>query len=194
MSTGQRIGQSAGEGRGFFKSWMKVALVTIIFAVLAMALGNVIWPPAEGGPEPTSGQVSSFIILAVLTALTFGLGISFLLFGFPFVRKVVGGSKLRVWAAYLSIGWLLVSWYDYLIVNYKSWTKVAYFSGESHSLSLMDYPMLNDTEHELVEELAEDMKEIGACSGGTPPGSSEMSWSSTSAPTATSPLSSSTRP
>ena len=113
MSTDQRIGQSAGEGRGFFKPWMKVALVTIIFAVPAMALGNVIWPPAEGGPEPTSGQVASFIILAVLTALTFGLGISFLLFGFPLVRKVVGGSKLRVWAAYLSIGWLLVSWWPH---------------------------------------------------------------------------------
>ena len=57
--------------------------------------------------------MASFIILAVLTALTFGLGISFLLFGFPLVREVVGGSKLRVWAAYLSIGWLLVSWWPH---------------------------------------------------------------------------------
>ncbi len=113
MSTRQQIDRRAGGGTGFFKPWMKVALVTTVFTVLAMALGQVIWPPAEGGPEPTSGQVVSFIILAVLTSLTFGLGISFLLFGLPVVRKVAGGSKLRAWAMYLSIGWLLVSWWPH---------------------------------------------------------------------------------
>lgn len=72
MSAGQGVGQSSG---GFFKPWMKVAVVTIIFAFLVMGLGNVIWPPAEGGLEPTGGQVASFIILAVLTSVTFGLGV-----------------------------------------------------------------------------------------------------------------------
>jgi len=92
---------------------MKVTVVTISFAVLAMVLGQVIWPPAEGGPEPTSGQVASFIIIAVLTAITFGLGMSFLIFGLSVVREVAGTSKYRAWAMYLSIGWLLVSWWPH---------------------------------------------------------------------------------
>ena len=95
------------------KPWMKVAVVTIIFAVLAMALGQVIWPPAEGGPEPTSAQVVHFIVLAALTSLTFGLGISFLFFGLPVIREISADSKLRAWAMYLSIGWLLVSWWPH---------------------------------------------------------------------------------
>lgn len=110
MSAGQGVGQSSG---GFFKPWMKVTVVTIIFAVLAMGLGQVIWPPAEGGPEPTSAQLLSFIIIAAITALTFGLGVSFLIFGLPVVREVAGDSKTRAWAMYLSIGWLLVSWWPH---------------------------------------------------------------------------------
>jgi hypothetical protein len=55
------------------KTWVKVALVTALFAVPAMALGQVIWPPAPGGPEPTAGQFPFFLFLAVFEALTFGL-------------------------------------------------------------------------------------------------------------------------
>jgi hypothetical protein len=95
------------------KPWVKVAVVTTLFAVPAMALGQVIWPPAPGGPEPTAGQLPFFIFLAVFEALTFGLGISFLLFGFAPLRRAVGGSALRTWAIYLSIGWLLVSWWPH---------------------------------------------------------------------------------
>ena len=95
------------------RSWVKVALVTALFAVPAMALGQVIWPPAPGGPEPTAGQLPFFLFLAVFEALTFGLGISFLLFGFVPLRRALGGSSWRTWAAYLAIGWLLVSWWPH---------------------------------------------------------------------------------
>ncbi len=95
------------------KPWVKVALVTALFAVPAMALGQVIWPPASGGPEPTAGQFPFFLFLAVFEALTFGLGISFLLFGFVPLKRALGGSTWRTWAAYLSIGWFLVSWWPH---------------------------------------------------------------------------------
>jgi hypothetical protein len=95
------------------RSWVKVALVTALFAVPAMALGQVIWPPAPGSPEPTAGQLPFFLFLAVFEALTFGLGISFLLFGFVPLRRALGGSSWRTWAAYLAIGWLLVSWWPH---------------------------------------------------------------------------------
>ncbi len=95
------------------KPWVKVALVTALFAVPAMALGQVIWPPAPGGPEPTAGQFPFFIFLAVFEAVTFGLGVSFLLFGFAPLKRALGGSPWRTWATYLAIGWLLVSWWPH---------------------------------------------------------------------------------
>jgi hypothetical protein len=95
------------------KPWIKVALVTAIFAVPAMALGQVIWPPAPGGPEPTAAQFPFFLFLAFFEALTFGLGVSFLLFGFVPLRRALGGSTWRTWAAYLAVGWFLVSWWPH---------------------------------------------------------------------------------
>ena len=95
------------------KTWMKALFVTALFGVPAFLLGPVIWPPAAGGPEPSGGQLPFFVILFSIEALAFGLGISFLAFGLPLVRKATGGSRLRAWAMYLSIGWLLVSWWPH---------------------------------------------------------------------------------
>ena len=95
------------------KTWMKVLFVTALFGVPAFLLGPVIWPPAVGGPEPSAGQLPFFVVLFAIEALAFGLGISFLAFGLPLVRKAAGGSRLRAWAMYLSIGWLLVSWWPH---------------------------------------------------------------------------------
>jgi hypothetical protein len=95
------------------KTWMKVLFVTALFGIPAFPLGPVIWPPAAGGPEPSAGQMPFFVVLFAIEALAFGLGISFLAFGQPLVRKATGRSGLRAWAMYLSIGWLLVSWWPH---------------------------------------------------------------------------------
>jgi len=65
-------------------------------------LGPVIWPPAEGGPEPNGGQLPFSILLVLMESVLFGLGISFLLFGLPTVRRVCADSKARACAMYLS--------------------------------------------------------------------------------------------
>ncbi len=95
------------------KTWIKVALVSALFAVPAMALGQLIWPPDPANPEPSAGQLPFFIFLSVFEAVTFGLGISFLLFGFPALLRLARGSRLRAWAMYLSVGWFLVSWWPH---------------------------------------------------------------------------------
>ena len=102
------------------KTWMKVLFVTALFSVPAFLLGPVIWPPAAGGPEPSAGQLPFFVVLFAIEALAFGLGISFLAFGLPLVRKAAGGSRLRAWAMYLSIGWLLVSWWPHENLHFHS--------------------------------------------------------------------------
>lgn len=77
-------------------------------------LSPVLFPPAEGGPEPTVGQLPYFLFLGASDAILLGLGISFLLFGYPMLRKVSPDSKARAWAMYLSIGYLVVSWWRHL--------------------------------------------------------------------------------
>jgi hypothetical protein len=95
------------------ESWVKVLLVTVVLAVPAFLLGPVIWPPAEGSPEPTAAQLPYFLFLAAFQAITLGLGVSFLLFGMPVVRRISAGSRLRMWAMDLSIGWVMVSWWPH---------------------------------------------------------------------------------
>ncbi len=95
------------------KTWVKVALVTVILGVAAMALGPILWPIAEGGAQPTAGQLFFFIGLEAIQSLAFGLGGSFLLFGSSAVRRASPNSRLMAWAMYLSIGWLLVSWWPH---------------------------------------------------------------------------------
>lgn len=96
------------------KTWMKVLIVTLLVAVPAFLIGPVLFPPAEGGPMPTSGQLPFFMFLGVTDALLLGLGISFLVFGLPVLLRVSPDSRLRAWAMYLSIGYLMVSWWPHL--------------------------------------------------------------------------------
>jgi hypothetical protein len=79
-----------------------------------MLLGPVIFPPADVGEEPTAGQMPYFLFLALTDAVLLGLGVSFLLFGFPVMRQVSPDSRLRAWAMYLAIGYLMVSWWPHL--------------------------------------------------------------------------------
>jgi hypothetical protein len=95
------------------KTWVKVVLVTVLIAAPAMVLGPIIWPPAEGGPEPTGGQLPFFIFIALVESVLLGLGVSFLLFGFPLINRISSGSKPLARAMYLSIGWWMVSWWPH---------------------------------------------------------------------------------
>ena len=79
-----------------------------------LLLGPIRFPPADVGVEPTAAQIPQLMFLAVGDALLLGLGVSFLLFGFPVVRRVSPDSKLRAWVMYLSIGYLMVSWWPHL--------------------------------------------------------------------------------
>lgn len=96
------------------KTRLKVLIVTLVVAVPAFVLGPVLLPPAEVGVESTAAQISYFIILAAWDAVFLGLGVAFLLFGMPVLRKVSPDSSVRAWVMYLSIGFLTVSWWPHL--------------------------------------------------------------------------------
>jgi hypothetical protein len=96
------------------KRWTKVLIVTLLVAVPAFVLGPVLFPPADVGSEPSAAQIPFFMFLGAADAVLLGLGVSFLVFGFPVVRQVSPDSKLRAWAMYLSVGYLMVSWWPHL--------------------------------------------------------------------------------
>ncbi len=106
---------AGGTGDARKSTWIKVVAVTLIAAVAAMVAGPILWPTSDPPlfPEPAAAQVPFFVLLQVVTCLTFGLGVSFLLFGLPVVRGASADSMVRAWLIYLSIGWLLISWWPH---------------------------------------------------------------------------------
>jgi hypothetical protein len=96
------------------KRWMKVTIVTLMVAVPAFVLGPVLFPPADVGSEPSAAQLPFFMFLGAADAILLGLGVSFLVFGLPVLSKVSPDSRLRAWAMYLAIGYLMVSWWPHL--------------------------------------------------------------------------------
>ncbi len=96
------------------KRWMKVLIVTLLVAIPAFLLGPVLFPPADVGSEPSAAQIPFFILLGAVDAVLLGLGVSFLVFGLPVLRKVSPDSRARAWAMYLAIGYLMVSWWPHL--------------------------------------------------------------------------------
>jgi hypothetical protein len=96
------------------KRWMKATIVTLMVAFPAFVLGPVLFPPADVGSEPSAAQIPFFMFLGAADAILLGLGVSFLVFGLPVLRKVSPDSRLRAWAMYLAIGYLMVSWWPHL--------------------------------------------------------------------------------
>ena len=95
-------------------TWVKVLLVTVFVAIPALILGSIIWPPAEGSPSPTATQIPFLLFLSLVQATVLGLGVSFLAFGLPVMRRISPDSKVRAWAMYLSIAYLMVSWWPHI--------------------------------------------------------------------------------
>jgi hypothetical protein len=96
------------------KTWIKVAAITTAVAIPAFFLGPVLFPLADVGVTPSAAQILLFLFLSVTDAVLLGLGVSFLLFGLPVLRRVSPDSRVRAWAMYLAIGYLMVSWWPHL--------------------------------------------------------------------------------
>jgi hypothetical protein len=97
------------------KTWMKIALVTLLFGIPTVPLGRILWPDAVTvtGLEPVGTQIAMLISVSVIESLAFGFGIAFLLLGFSLIKRLAGGSRGWTWAVYLSMAWTLVSWWPH---------------------------------------------------------------------------------
>jgi hypothetical protein len=98
--------------------WRPAIALTVglaFLAVLANPSGPLggFWRPAAGMPAPTGLEIPFGLLLKIAEGLTFGLGISFLVFGYPLVRAVSPASQGLTRAAHVSIAWLLANWYPH---------------------------------------------------------------------------------
>ncbi len=94
------------------KTWLKFLLITLIIGIPAFALGPIIWTPSPD-IKPTASQMPFFIFLSAIEALLFGFGIAVIIYGWKLVKKVPLQSKNRTLAAFVSLEWLLVSWWPH---------------------------------------------------------------------------------
>ena len=87
--------EATAEPRSTRRTWVAVLVLTLIIAVPAFLLNPIIWSPAPSGPAPTAAQLPYLIALDVMQAVFLGLGISFLVFGLPIMRRIPPDSKTR---------------------------------------------------------------------------------------------------
>ncbi|MDD5050481.1 MAG: hypothetical protein PHV93_01935 [Candidatus Pacebacteria bacterium] len=95
------------------KTKTKVVIVTLVCAIATFLLTRVIWPDMMGAPVPTSFQLPFFIVIAIVEDIAFGLGVSFLIFGYKSVKNVMPEAKNFTLATYISIAWLLMNWWPH---------------------------------------------------------------------------------
>jgi hypothetical protein len=98
------------------KTSTKVVIVTVLLGILGFLtepngpLGSF-WAPNPSFPQAVGAQLPLFMILGATEALAFGLGVSFLLFGYSTLKANVPVSATTARAAHLSISWLLMNWW-----------------------------------------------------------------------------------
>ena len=98
--------------------WILVTVALTVFAFLTGVngpLGAAVfgWQPAAGAPEPTGAQLPLFVVLALTEAVAFGFGVSFLLFGYPWMRAAGPAPAGLTRAAHVSIAWVLLNWWSH---------------------------------------------------------------------------------
>ena len=104
------------------KTSLKVTLLTLAIAVPSVALSNAApaggwwadawpWTDTSDHGEPTSTQLPFYMLLAVLEGVALGLGVSFLVWGRPAMRRLAGGRTGLATAMSLSAFWVLANWW-----------------------------------------------------------------------------------
>ena len=100
---------------------VKVILITLIVAIPAFLMEpngpfGGFWAPAPSNPEASGIQVPLFILLGIAEAVVLGFGISFIFFGYNWLKSVARPKQVSpalIRATYVSIAWVLVNWWSH---------------------------------------------------------------------------------
>jgi hypothetical protein len=88
----------------------KSIVIIVGVAAPALLIGPVLFPPSDA-ISPTPAQMALLFPIFIFEALALGIGVAFLRYGWPLVRRVVGDSRRLVMATYVSAAWLMVNWW-----------------------------------------------------------------------------------
>jgi hypothetical protein len=92
--------------------WLKWASITVGVAAAAVPLSFLLWRTPPGVATPPASILPVLIPIAVvIPALSFGLGVAFILFGRHLIR--VARPSVLSRASFVSIGWLLTNWWPH---------------------------------------------------------------------------------
>lgn len=109
----------------------KVVLTVSAFTLLGFMLnpnaplGAMVWghPPAEAEP-PAGALLGLLMVIGLVESVAFGLGIAFLAFGHPLVRRLAARS-VDARAAWLAIVWSLASWVPHTAMHMTNGSNMA---------------------------------------------------------------------
>ena len=91
----------------------KVVSTSLVLGLIALLAGHSIWPPSPMLPVPTDAQFPLFAFLAIVEALSFGLGVSFIVFGWPLLKHIPPQWQTKARWSFAAIVWMLVSWWPH---------------------------------------------------------------------------------
>jgi hypothetical protein len=96
----------------------KWIIVTIVIGALVFLLSpnaplGRFWGHPAQEHTPQGIQRVFFILLNVIQSLAFGLGFTFLLFGWQHIKEILPGNKNLSLAVYLAMAWSLISWWPH---------------------------------------------------------------------------------
>jgi hypothetical protein len=96
----------------------KVIITTLCFGTLAFLangqtpIGQIIWPPDAHAPAPVGIEIPLLVGATAVEAVLFGLGVSFLAWGWPLVKRLGAPRGISI-LAFVAIAWTLISWFPH---------------------------------------------------------------------------------
>ena len=91
---------------------LRWAAITVGVAVAAVPLSFLLWRTPAGAATPPPSMLPFFLPIAVvIPALSFGLGVAFLVLGRRLLRTSRPSALSR--ASFVSVGWLLTNWWPH---------------------------------------------------------------------------------
>ncbi len=113
------------------KTRLKVAITTLLVGGSAFLAAPAV-RRASAGAEPSAIETPLLVLSGAVEALSLGLGVAFVLFGWPRILRNTDSSRTRTIAVCASVSWLLISWWPHD-------TLVRYLGESARTLTYLEY-------------------------------------------------------
>lgn len=94
------------------RSSTKFLLLAVPVALIAFFSGQYVWPDTANSFVVPLYYLPYFVLLGEIESALFGVGIAFLILGWPLVARTTESKTLSVFS-FLSIAWMLIAWWPH---------------------------------------------------------------------------------